>query len=815
MVRKAGPWVAALVPLLLGTALRVRYAVGAEPFVDEPTTLLVAQAIARSGVPTLPSGLFYGNDLPFSYLAGGLVALFGPHLLVLRLFAVAASAGTLGLVTVAGRRLGSAWVGLWAALLLALDPAAIVWGARARGYALLGLLAFVAVWLFYAGTSAPGRDGLRRLGLLVVVLGTFVHPEAALLLPALVLAGGLLRGWRWWLQAGRLAELALASAGVAARYWLQMALAWGQIGGFETIPGSRPPVELAKDWLSGLEGLAPFFLAPERLPWTVLALLALAAVVWSRARRRGETLEGEDRPLVPSAPCLTFSACLWLVPLAMIVLLGSTYQSPRYLTLLLPIFAWVAALGLDGVTGLLVGPGQSHRWRAPAAALGTVALLAAYLPGAVTASGFREKGFQSALEYVGQHWQRGDRVASVAPAYCHLVLGQCDYLTLGLDYEEFVYRGDDGRLVDRWLGSPLVRTAQELGAVLDEVGRLWLVTDESRLRQRFEAAFAQMVWQRMELVAKTDGVMVFVTSERPEPAASHAVDAIWGGEVALTGYDLGWMADRPADPGWGEVMAQPGESLPLTLYWQAAGAVETEYTVFVHLLGPDGQRVAQDDGPPLDGLQPMAHWLAGEGMADRRVLVLPPDLGPGRYRLEVGLYRTTPGGSERLAVTDGTGRELGEALDLDYVRIPAAGEVLPEPERSVQAVLAGDGDEIRLLGYTVAAEVAQPGAKVGLTLYWQAPGPVGADYTVFVHLLDAEDQIRGQGDGLPAHGSYPTSSWDAGEVVVDEHLVAVDSEAAAGSYRLAVGLYLQPSGLRLATYGGEDRLFLDGIRVER
>ena len=170
MVRKAGPWVAALVPLLLGTALRVRYAVGAEPFVDEPTTLLVAEAIARSGVPTLPSGLFYGNDLPFSYLAGGLVVLFGPHLVVLRLFAVAASAGTLGLVAMAGRRLGSAWVGLWAALLLALDPAAIVWGGRARGYALLGLLAFVAVWLFYAGTAAPGRDGLRRLGLLVVVL---------------------------------------------------------------------------------------------------------------------------------------------------------------------------------------------------------------------------------------------------------------------------------------------------------------------------------------------------------------------------------------------------------------------------------------------------------------------------------------------------------------------------------------------------------------------------------------------------------------------------------------------------------------------
>ncbi len=407
-LRSAAPLAAVLIPLLLGFALRFRYAVQAEPFVDEPTTLLVAQAVARSGIPTLPSGLFYGNDLPFSYLTGGLVALLGDHLVVLRLFSVAASVVTIGLVYLAGKRLWSAWAGLWAGLLLALDPAAILWGGRARAYALLQLLVFLAVWLFYAGVKGE-RPGLHRLGLTLLVIALFVHPEAALLLPALVVGAGLLRGWRWWLQPGRLAALLLAAAGAGARYWLQTALARGQLGGFETITGSRPPLELATDWLLRLQGLAPFFLEPSRLPWTILALVTLVAALWKAPRR-------SSPPIPRRAPDLFFSICLWLVPLEMVLLLGSTYQSPRYLTMLLPTFALLAAAGLDWIVARLAGLEGARRWPATVAGLAAGVLVLAYLPGAMAASRAQEKGFLPALEYVGQHWQPGDRVPTVAPA---------------------------------------------------------------------------------------------------------------------------------------------------------------------------------------------------------------------------------------------------------------------------------------------------------------------------------------------------------------------------------------------------------------
>jgi len=88
-----------LAVVLLGFGLRLHYAVNAEAFVDEPTTLLVARAIADTGRPILPSGLFYGNDLPFSYLAGTVLALTGPDavsgLLVVRLVSVAAATATM------------------------------------------------------------------------------------------------------------------------------------------------------------------------------------------------------------------------------------------------------------------------------------------------------------------------------------------------------------------------------------------------------------------------------------------------------------------------------------------------------------------------------------------------------------------------------------------------------------------------------------------------------------------------------------------------------------------------------------------------
>jgi hypothetical protein len=132
------------------------------------------------------------------------------------------------------------------------------------------------------------------------------------------------------------------------------------------------------------------------------------------------------------------------------------------------------------------------------------------------------------------------------------------------------------------------------------------------------------------------------------------------------------------------------------------------------------------------------------------------------------------------------------------------------PSRPQSATFGG---EIDLLGYELDATDVGPGGAVHVTLYWRAPQPIEADYTVFVHLLDAADEICGQHDDRPLGSTYPTNVWPSGVVVRDEHVVRVADDAQPGEYRLAVGLYVLATMDRLPLDSGGDRLVLDATLV--
>lgn len=120
------------------------------------------------------------------------------------------------------------------------------------------------------------------------------------------------------------------------------------------------------------------------------------------------------------------------------------------------------------------------------------------------------------------------------------------------------------------------------------------------------------------------------------PPMGYTQPARLGEEIALLGYDLA------------TTLVRPGETVALTLYWQALRAPEEDYTVFVHLLDEGGALHGQRDRPPADGERPTSDWAAGEVVADDVLLPIPDDAPPGRYRLQVGLY--LPASGERLPV---------------------------------------------------------------------------------------------------------------------------------------------------------------------
>ena len=120
-------------------------------------------------------------------------------------------------------------------------------------------------------------------------------------------------------------------------------------------------------------------------------------------------------------------------------------------------------------------------------------------------------------------------------------------------------------------------------------------------------------------------------------AAGAAPIATFGAEFALLD------AHVPQD-GW-----LPGGEQAINFVWRAEGPRRGRYTVFAHLIGPDGKLAAQADQEPLGGFYPTDRWTPGLPVADSAVLRLPESLPGGVYTLRAGFY--DPGSGARLPAT--------------------------------------------------------------------------------------------------------------------------------------------------------------------
>jgi hypothetical protein len=100
------------------------------------------------------------------------------------------------------------------------------------------------------------------------------------------------------------------------------------------------------------------------------------------------------------------------------------------------------------------------------------------------------------------------------------------------------------------------------------------------------------------------------------------------------------------------------------------------------------------------------------------------------------------------------------------------------------------------------------GAALPLMLHWQAVEPLTADYHVFIHMLDRQDQLVAQSDGQPAQWARPTTTWQVGETITDPHGLWIPPDTAPGEYHLHVGLYQPATGARLHLPDGSDALEL-------
>jgi hypothetical protein len=117
-----------------------------------------------------------------------------------------------------------------------------------------------------------------------------------------------------------------------------------------------------------------------------------------------------------------------------------------------------------------------------------------------------------------------------------------------------------------------------------------------------------------------------------------------------------------------QVSLRLGESVRVELIWRGLKPWDDNYTVFVHLIGPDGRVHGQVDRWPMQGTLPTSQWAAGQTVADSYDVVLPGDAPPGRYQVEVGWYLLST--LRRLLVVDANGLASGDHVVVGGFAVP-------------------------------------------------------------------------------------------------------------------------------------------------
>lgn len=797
---------------VLGVYLRYAYARNASPYIDEYTTMWVAQRTVQYGYPVFPTGALYAQGLLFTYLDAAFFYLFGFSEWIARMPSLILSAAYIPLSYWVGKRILSGRAGLLTCALVALDPQSIGWGGRARSYSLLVFLVLLVVYFLYLGVVRDDRPRYRRLALLLFLGAVFAHNEAILLYPAILAITLLWRGWRWLLHWDLLVENIVTAAGMALSFWLyrlMQPVGWSEVG------EGRGEVSLSVDIVYAWDRLRPFFLGPDQLPFVgVLTFLFLVGVAYllMLCWREGPTQLLD--PTSREKGLLFLNVLFVLVLLEMLFFVSEARLGARYLFLLGPVFFLIASAVLlrsvEFLSGLLgkrnIAVASWGRRAFLAQLLPTCAILAvstvSALPASLAAAGRQELQYDVAFRYVREHMREDDKVMTFATSPCVLYLGKCDYIAVEKEFHAYAtQRGD--YWVEAWAGAPILFTDRALEDSIENSDRIWFVIDQMRFRTRYSTHFIQYVWDHMKLESREDGVLVFLAENLPPapPVLQESVYYSLGGEAALTGYGLN-----------GDVF-KPGDQIRLLLRWEALRHIVQGYSVFVHLVDARNFMWTQHDGAALGGLYPTTHWVVGEVISDERDLALPEDIPPGRYRLEVGMYR--PETLERLGVEDDAGNYLGDMIVLAYVQVAEGSVEVSSPRHVVDADL---GNKVTLWGYSMETTGVGAGEPVRLVLYWTAEKEMAEDYTVFVHLVDDAGSICGQVDSQPQNGFYPTSYWDVGEVIRDEYEVTVDLETPPGPLKIEVGMYVPATGERLAYLdeGGEvlgDAVVLEEIEV--
>ncbi len=583
----------------------------------------------------LPTGLWllagwideFGARLPFA-LAGllGVAALYG-----------------------LGERLFNRWVGLLAALLLAVNGYFVGFGRIVQYQSLVLAMSALALWCAYR-FRADRAGGHALLSGLFLGFGLLAHYDAVLTLPAAfyLLAGRWAEGKKW------LALCLFLMVVVPLLFYppfvadQEFASTYGYLGG--TRLGHKLPVN----------NLPSFFVLSTVYNSTYYLVFLILLLGWA-------VVAAFFRLDVGRKLCF-----IWLAVPAVFYLFIVAKPLTHVYTLF-PAWTLLAGLALDQIDGLL----RRIKWAMAGRAVFVVlyVIFAWYVflvfvwhdpeykrtyPAHKNAFYWTVYDELPPAGYFGFPYRAGWK--AVGELYRTGAL-QDDYLSneeeiITFWYARGAFRACPDHAPDYYLIAENVQDERPIGDGPQDYALAGTVSVEGRPRLRIYRH--PQVRAEFGLLAAKDYEADFDRHTTPQNVAGIAIDhplniTLQGpsSQVQLLGYALDTSR------------AQPGGSLRLTLYWQVEKRLSINYYVFSHL---ESDRVwGQSDGVPVCHNYPTNAWRPDTVIVDRRWLPISPETPPGRCPLLVGLYE--PQSGQRLDVLDQAGNPQGNSVLLQEVTI--------------------------------------------------------------------------------------------------------------------------------------------------
>jgi len=265
-----------------------------------------------------------------------------------------------------------------------------------------------------------------------------------------------------------------------------------------------------------------------------------------------------------------------------------------------------------------------------------------------------------------------------------------------------------------------------------------------------------------------------------EPLRPASVD--FDGQIVLTGYAYGDAsgAEPPDTPS-----VPAGDTLWVRLRFRLIAPTQKELKASVFLTDSSGHMVGQIDKLLLNNIlhQATQDWEPGTEVDAYFLIPVVPASAPGDYRLGLAIYEADS--FARLPASSG---DAAQVVTLGSVEVqpdlsPPSAEALGMNLALNQQVT----QELTLLGLaTTADETLRPGEQASLALFWRADDAPSDDYRASLWVTQGEDS-QPLTDPQPLAGmDYPTSRWQAGQVVRGWFDAQVPPPMESGDYALSI-----------------------------